>query len=250
MPKEIKELKEEVRAYWAGRLAQSERFRKMLGATHVELIDRSLHGDPPDALFEVSYGDTASKKLWCEISGAWRSAAGAQEVFEVVEGKRSRPTGSHGVMLNPDARTAESVKRAIMKKLGKDSYSALRSEHGPGHLHIFLARDHYGLFDGETTLPDIRARVPVADLEDQDIFRSVTFGYDEEVYLLWSDSDSRIQHTDLISSPFAESLAWTAERLRNLNRSPTPRFAIVGSPGLFAATVPGGRPMGGSPLGD
>lgn len=190
MARKIKELKKEVKAFWTGQLAQSERFRDMLGATHVERIDPGPRDDRPDALFEVSYGDGASKKLWCKIGGAWRSKAGKREVYEVAAGIRPPPSGSHGVMAEPDARTADSVCRTILKKLGKDSYRRLVSDHGSGHLHIFLARDHFPLFDEETTLREIRACLPVAELGDQDVFRSISFGYDGEVYHLWSDSDS------------------------------------------------------------
>ena len=175
---------EMVENYWAGQLAQSEVFRNMLEATNVELIDRSQHRDPPDALFEVSYRDGESKKLWCEISGAWRSPRGAQEVFEVVEGKRPVPSGPHRVMVEPDARTANSVIQAIRKKLGKNTYCELISAHGPGHLHIFLSSDHYPLF-GKPTLRCISACLPVGQLEDQAMFRSISLGYRCQLYSLW-----------------------------------------------------------------
>lgn len=179
-----RETNQRVEDYWAGQLARSELLRNMLGATNVQLIDRSLHRDPPDALFEVSYRDGESKKLWCEISGAWRSRKGAREVFEVVEGKRPPPSGPHGVMAEPDARTADSVIRAILKKLGKDTYRELISDHGPGHLHIFLSSDHYPLFD-RTTLSGISSRLPVEELEDRALFRSVSLGYHDQLYSLW-----------------------------------------------------------------
>lgn len=179
-----RETNERVENYWAGQLAQSELFRNMLGATNVELIDRSQHRDPPDALFEVSYRDGEPKKLWCEISGAWRSPRGAQEVFEVVEGKRPAPSGPHGVMVEPDARTADSVIQAILTKLGKDTYRELISDHGPGHLHIFLSSDHYPLF-GKSTLRCISARLPVEQLQDRAMFRSISLGYHGQLYSLW-----------------------------------------------------------------
>lgn len=182
-----RETNKQVEAYWAGQLAQSEVYRNLLGATHVELVDRSLHGDPPDALFEVSYSDGESKKLWCEMSGAWRSAAGAKEVFQVVEGKRPPPNGSRGVMRDPDARTADSVINAILKKLEKDSYRGLITDHGPGHLHILVSSAHYPLFD-ETTLSRIPDCLPVEDLEEQAVFGSITLGWHGQVFRLWSES--------------------------------------------------------------
>ena len=181
-----RETNERVEVYWA---AQSERFREMLGAAHVKLIDRRLHGDPPDALFDVSYSDGESRKLWCEMSGAWNSPADAKEVFAVVEGKRPPPSGPRGVMVEPDARPAATVSRAILKKLEKDSYRRLRSAYGPGHLHIFLASDHFPLFD-KAVLSRISACLPVAELEYQDSFQSISFGYRDHVYRLWTDSDS------------------------------------------------------------
>ena len=185
-----RETNERVEACWAGQLAKSEQFRKMLGATHVKLIDRSLHGDPPDALFDVSHSGGESRTQWCEMSGAWRSPAGAKEVFAAVEGKCLPPRGPRDVMVEPDARTVDSVIRAIMKKLGKDSYRRLVSDHGSGHLHIFLSRDHFPLFDEKRILRDILACLPVEDLEDQDTFQSISFGYRDHVYRLWDDSDS------------------------------------------------------------
>ena len=180
-------MKEQVRAYWAGLLAQHEVFRSMLRATDVELIERRPCDDTLDALFNVSYRDGGFKKLWCEITGAWRSREDAQEVFAVAEGKRNPPTQSHGIMREPDARTANTVTEAIMRKLEKDSYRELMSEYGLGHLHVYIASDHYPLF-GEETLSCIREYMPVEHLENQSIFQSLSLGYRDEVFSLWINS--------------------------------------------------------------
>ena len=87
-------------------------------------------------------------------------------------------------MVEPDARTADSVTQAILKKLGKDTYRELISDHGPGHLHIFLSSDHYPLF-GKSTLKCISACLPAGELEDQAMFRSVSLGYRCQLYSLW-----------------------------------------------------------------
>lgn len=180
-------MKKQVRAYWAGLLAQHEVFRSMLRATDVELIERRLCDDTPDALFNVSYRDGGFEKLWCEITGAWRSREEAQEVVKAAEEKRERSTESHGLMRKPDLCTANSVLVAIMLKLEKDSCRELMSEYGLGHLHVYIASDHYPLFSNRT-LSCILDWIPVEDLKEQSIFRSLSLGYRDEVYCLWENS--------------------------------------------------------------
>lgn len=179
----------QVEEHWARQLAQSELFRKMLGATHVEWIDRSLHGDPPVALFEVSDSNGASKTLWCEISGAWRSKAGKQETCEASEAKCLPPGQTHRVVVGPNDRIADSVIQAILEERGEDPYCKLKRKYGPGHLHLFPSCDLHPLFN-ESALSRISARLREEDLQDQDIFRSISFGHDEQVYLLWPESAS------------------------------------------------------------
>lgn len=179
----------QVAKYWAGQLAQSEPFRKMLGATDLEWIDRSLHGDPPVALFEVTCSNGASKKLWCEISGAWRSKAGKQETCEASEEKRIPPGETHKVVVGPADRIADSVVQAILEERGEDSYCELKRKYGPGHLHLFPSCDLHPLFN-ELALSRISARLREEDLQDQDMFQSISFGHDKQVYCLWPDSDS------------------------------------------------------------
>jgi len=180
-------MKERVRAYWAGLLAQHEVFRSMLRATEVELVERRPCDDTPDALFNVSYRDGGFEKLWCEITGAWRSREGAQEVVKAAEEKRKLFTESHELMRKPDACTANSVRVAVMLKLEENSYRELISEYGPGHLHVYISSDHYPLFD-QDTLSRILDWMPVDDLEDQSIFQSLSLGYRDEVYCLWKNS--------------------------------------------------------------
>lgn len=189
MDQRVCNVKEPLRAYWAGQLAQSQRFRYMLGATNVELIDRHQLDPSPDALFELSYSEGESKKLWCEISGTWSSEADEQEVYEVAAGKRRPPTGTGQVVHDSDARTADSVINAIMKERGGDSYRGLKSKLGSGHLHLLPSCAHHALFN-QSTLSRISSCLPVEELEDQDMFRSISFGHHDQVYCLWTASDS------------------------------------------------------------
>ena len=180
-------MKEQVRAYWAGLLAQHEVFRSMLQATDVELIERRPRDNTPDALFNVSYRDGGVEKLWCEITGAWRSREQAQGVIKAAEEKREPSTEPHELMRKPDVCTANSVHVAVMLKLEEDSYRELISEYGSGHLHVYISSDHYPLFDQDTLLR-ILDWMPVDDLEDQSIFQSLSLGYRDEVYCLWENS--------------------------------------------------------------
>ena len=186
-PEMSSSMKEQVRAYWAGLLAQHEVFRSMLRATDVELIERRPRDDTPDALFNVSYRDGGFEKLWCEITGAWRSRKEAQEVVKAAEEKREPSTEPHGLMPQLDTHTADTVLQSIMQKLEEDSYRELISAYGLGHLHVYVSSDHNPLFD-EATLSRILACIPVDDLEDQSIFRSVSLGYRDDVYCLWKNS--------------------------------------------------------------
>lgn len=182
-------MKEWVEAYWAGRLAQHEVFCSMLRATDVELIEPRQCDDTPDALFNVSYRDGGFKKLWCQITGAWNSREEAQEFFQFTEGQRHPPAQPDGIMLDTDARTANSVRAAIMRTLKKDSYRELISEYGPRHLHVHIANKYSPLFI-ESTRSRIFARIPTEDLKYQSIFRSLSMGCNEEVYCLWKNSQS------------------------------------------------------------
>ncbi len=175
--------------YWAGQLAQSERFREMLGATRVGLIDGSLHDAPPVALFNVSYSSGASKMLWCEISGAWHSEAGEREICGVAEGKCPPPGELRRAIDDPNGRIADGVIQAVLKERGEDPYCELKRKYGPGHLHLFPSPELHRLFD-ESALSLISARLSEEDFEDQDVFRSISFGYEDQVYRLWSASDS------------------------------------------------------------
>lgn len=185
----VRESDVQVEEYWARQLAQSERFRKMLGATDVEWIDRSLHGDPAVALFEVTCSNGESKILWCEIGGAGHSNAGERETCEASEGKRIPPGETHKVVVGPADRIADSVIQAFLEERGEDSYCELKRKYGPGHLHLFPSCDLHPLFD-ESALSRISARLREEDLQDQDMFQSISFGHDKQVYCLWPDCDS------------------------------------------------------------
>ena len=147
-------------------------------------VDRSLHRDPPDALFKGVGLNGEPVLVWVEIVGAWRSKEGAKEVFSVAEGKVAPSTGRHGLIVEPDKQTACSVVDAIRKKVGKSSYENLVTKFGLGHLHVFVAQDHYPLFD-EYTICEIRGLLPLAILESQSTFRSISVGCGCEVSLLW-----------------------------------------------------------------
>ncbi len=164
----------EVENYWAARLLETGFLAELVRATQLERIDPEQHGDPPDAMYGGLDARGARLQLWVEISGAWRSAEGAKETFEVAERRKPAPTGPHGLLAGPDQTTAKSVAHAVCSKLKKKSYLALVREFGPGHLHVFVASDHYPLFD-IGTLAEIRRYVAMLFLDGQ-IRISISFG--------------------------------------------------------------------------
>ena len=178
----------EVEFYWANQLAQAGVLVEILQATKIKLIDRDSHDDPPDALFEVYYNNSDSHKLWCEIVGAWISEEYARMTFQIAEGRREppEPLERNGLIQEPDLQIAWDVRRKVEKKLQKQSYEKLVSKYGLGHLHLFVSRDGYRLFDG-TTVTRILDELPIQRLECQATFRSVSLGWNDRVLRLWDD---------------------------------------------------------------
>ena len=156
--------------------------------SELSLVDRNEHCDPPDAFYKGL--DIHGKQIytWVEITGAWRSQCGAKRVHDVAEGRSPAPDSRHGLMVDPDTSTARSVARAISKKIGHPPYRRLASEYGTGHLHVFVASDHYPIFD-ERTVAEIRNYLPIEDLDEQEVIRSVSVGFRHTIHLIWSEED-------------------------------------------------------------
>ena len=203
----------EVENYWAARLLETGFLAELFRATQLECIDPEQHGDPPDAMYEGldAHGDRL--QLWVEISGAWRSPAGAKETFEVAEGRKPAPTGPRGLLAGPDEATAKSVARAVCSKLQKDSYLDLADNCGPGHLHVFVSSDHYPLFE-VGTLAEIRRHLAMIPLNSQSVFRSVSVGWHGQTYLVWNKSGMPAAARQVILSGSRRRQVWLREGRR------------------------------------
>ncbi len=202
-----------VEDYWATRLLETGFLAELFHATRLERIDRKKHCDPPDAMYQGVDAHGAPLLLWVEISGAWRSPEGAKETFEVAEGKKPAPTGPHGLLVGPDENTAKSVAQAVRSKLQNESYLDLADNCGPGHLHIFVSSDHYPLFD-VGTLAEIRRYVAMAPLDSQSVFRSVSVGWNGQVYLVWNRSGMPTAARQAILSGSRHRQVWLREGKR------------------------------------
>ena len=185
MPDKIKRDFEE---HWGGEFANELKRRCLVH--EITLLEKGPDDDPPDARYEVT--DKAGKKYrtWLEIRGVYISKDYAAEAWQSARGKDVAPSNPRNlewssnldertrrnivqrVTIQSDCTIAQQARRAICEKLKNPSYENLRTTDGPGYLLLVVPSDAYPLFD-RSTITEIRSRLPVEKLNNQDFFKSV-----------------------------------------------------------------------------